>query len=380
MNGARIAGLAAGALLGPDIMEAIRDHFRPKVAHPAAEVVPAAGAAEAAPVEGAAVEQHPPIELAKTLAEPELMDPRVLELAQIRKDDGFTQVISRQLEYRPQAFGFTGDSENQAEVHRWAMGEAKRLAQGAGFLGVDGRTTIHGLRAGSGSILLHPNGTIGVIGEPQTYAVNKPLGFEPKSEVARVWEELKGPEAVAERERQAALEELDRPLEASNEALLRGATERIGPPTRDEAELDAVLAQVEAPGDTHTADAEAATPAGVTASHEDAMRAVIAAREAADWQKNIRGIPRNWWDGVGGDKVWTSSDGKVTFAVGESIVTNVSAARTAAETRALTALLQRSGTAEGALRGATPIDTQVVDGKTYRIIAIPTASLPKRPS
>ncbi|MDO8598780.1 MAG: hypothetical protein Q7S02_01590 [bacterium] len=173
VNGARVAGALLGAALGPMVVGWIAEKFQPEAVAAPAPVAAAEAGVSLAP------------EVAPTAPE---TDPRILELAMIRKGDGFTQVISRQLEAQPDKFGYSGDLTDTAAIHDWAVQESKVIAQGYGFLDTQtGRITEFGLQptATGDALILHEDGSIEPVGHIETPYVHKPLGFEtPDASVA----------------------------------------------------------------------------------------------------------------------------------------------------------------------------------------------------
>ncbi|MCL5017565.1 MAG: hypothetical protein M1155_02825 [Patescibacteria group bacterium] len=67
------------------------------------------------------------------------------KLATVRKGEGITQVLERQLEHDPAKFGFTGyDINNASEVHKWAQQHAYELAVKNGFISENGGDIVRG--------------------------------------------------------------------------------------------------------------------------------------------------------------------------------------------------------------------------------------------
>lgn len=205
VNGARVAGALLGAALGPMVVGWIAEKFQPEAA-----AAPAPTAAEEAGM-------SPAPEVAPTAPE---TDPRILELAMIRKGDGFTQVISRQLEAQPDKFGYSGDLTDKAALHNWAVQESKVIAQDYGFLDTEtGRITEYGLQptATGDALILHDDGSIEPVGHIETPYVHKPLGFETPAE-APVADALQD----AVKERLVGMEESARTLAGATEHDIEG--------------------------------------------------------------------------------------------------------------------------------------------------------------
>ena len=67
------------------------------------------------------------------------------KLAMIRKGEGITQTLERQLEHDPAKFGFSGhDINNAGEVHKWAQRHAYELAVKNGFVSEKGNEILAG--------------------------------------------------------------------------------------------------------------------------------------------------------------------------------------------------------------------------------------------
>lgn len=369
VNGTRIAGAALGAFLGPMAVEWIAQQFQKA---PVAVEQSKAAPTEAIPSPKAEV------------------DPKMLELARIHRGDGATQVFQRQLEANPKAFGYTGEASG---AKAWAFAESKRLAIAQGYLAPDGRTTHLGLqfKEGSGLQLTHEGGATVVkpIGNVDTYIANRALGFEtPRvAEIEPPSQEQPFIASAGSKEVMKSDEEWvgwgERPA-----SPVGGVTDST-PGHEGSSFVEAKASAVGAGGVADTA-AESGRGAGAgpstptprvaegdqweriqqnLAQGSKAIEAVGEIHERANWDQNIQSIPEHWWEGVSGYKVWTSADGKVTFAVGESVNSNPTMARLVTAASA------------GRLLGmqGDPVGTRVVDYTTYQIFAIPTELLPKKP-
>jgi len=107
---------------------------------------------------------------------------------------------------------------------------------------------------------------------------------------------------------------------------------------------------------------------------------IFAAREAANWTKNIEDVPGNWPKRNG--RTWTSEDGQVTFAVGRGQSRIVQLARNKAQVDAAVTMARRgqeSGVTVAPASGVSAVRyTQSdKDGVVYCLVAIPTALLPQ---
>jgi|GEM_PF-6006238 len=164
-------------------------HAAPEVAAPvsaATEVAPTPAVSEVGDIPIAEVRADAgDIPLAEVRAEP--TEQNILDLAAIREGDGFTQVISRQLEAQPGKFGYAGDFTDKGALHDWAVEQSKIIAQRHGFLDASGRITEYGLKPTSAdaALILRADGEFDTVGKIETLYIHKPLGLEALDAVAQ---------------------------------------------------------------------------------------------------------------------------------------------------------------------------------------------------
>jgi|TARA_Y100000310_G_scaffold226679_1_gene228853 hypothetical protein len=104
---------------------------------------------------------------------------------------------------------------------------------------------------------------------------------------------------------------------------------------------------------------------------------IFEARENADWSENLDKVPDDWWKRSG--EVWTSADGKITFAVGKGRSRDISMARTKAEFSARSLLVagDKLGLTIAHVSGATMVQWHPSKDGYYGLMAIPTSLLPQ---